>query len=51
MLGHVVLHDMVVPMRINTDVWLLREAVFQHAAEYAVSIGIAGYAMDHMIWK
>jgi hypothetical protein len=50
MLGYVVLHDFVVSMGINADVGVMGETVFNDTAEYSVSIGVAGNAMDYMIW-
>ena len=50
MLGYVVLHDFVVSMGVNTNVWIMGETVVHDAAEYTVNIGITGYTMDYMIW-
>lgn len=50
MLCYVMLHDFVVLVGVNTNVWIMGETVFHDAAEYAVNIGITGYAMDYMIW-
>ena len=49
MFRNVVLHDYVVSMGINTDVWIVGETVVHDAAEYSVSIGITGYTMDYMV--
>ena len=49
MFGDVVLHDSVVAMGVDTNVWILGETVFHDAAEYSVNIGITGYTMDYMI--
>ena len=50
MIGYVMLHDMVVPMGVNTNVWVFKETKVHDAAEYAVSIRITTDPMDYMIW-
>jgi len=37
------LHDAVVPMRIDPDIRILREAPVHDGAEHAVHMGITGY--------
>jgi hypothetical protein len=49
MLCYVMLHDFVVSMGVNTNVWIMGETIVHDAAEYAVNIGITGYTMDYMI--
>ena len=49
MLQNVVLHNLVVMMGIYADVRVMREAEVHDAAEDAVSLRVAGYAMDYMI--
>jgi hypothetical protein len=36
-------------MGVNPDVWVMPETVVHDAAEYTVSIGITGYAVDNVI--
>ena len=50
MLGYVVLHDFVVSMGVNADVWIMGETEVNDTAEYSVNIWITGYPMDYMIW-
>ena len=49
MLQDVVLHDYIVTMGINTNVWVVPETVFHDTHEYTMSIGITGNTMDYMI--
>ena len=50
MLGYVVLHDFIVSMGVNADVWIMGETKVHDAAEYTVNFWITGYPMDYMIW-
>ena len=43
------LHDAVVPMRIDPDIRILREAPVHDGAEHAVHMGITGYPVYHMV--
>ena len=43
------LHDVVVPMRIDPDIRILREAPVHDGAEHAVHMGITGYPVYHMV--
>ena len=46
MLQDVVLHDYIVTMGINTNVWVVPETVFHDTHEYTMSIGITGNTME-----
>ena len=48
-LQDVVLHNLVVAMGVYADVRVAGETELHDAAEDAVSIGVAGHAMDDMI--
>lgn len=43
------LHDAVVPMRIDPDIRILREAPVHDGAEHTVHMGITGYSVYHMV--
>ena len=49
MLCYVMLHDFIVTMGINADVWIMRETVVHDTAKDTMSIGITSYPMDYMI--
>ena len=49
-LQDVVLHNLVVVVGIYADVLVVGETELHDAAKDAVSIGVAGNAMDYMIW-
>ena len=49
MLPDVVLHDSVVPMGVNPNVCVMREAEVHDIAKDAVDIRVAGNTMDYMI--
>ena len=49
MLRDVMLHDSIVSMSVNPNVWIMGETVVHDATEYSMSIGIAGNPMDNMI--
>ena len=50
-LQDVVLHNLVVVVGIYADVLVVGETELHDAAKDAVSIGVAGNAMDYMIWN
>ena len=50
MLQDVVLHNLVVAVGIYADVLVVGETELHDAAKDAVNIGVAGNAMDYMIW-
>ena len=49
MLGNVMLHDFIVTMGINANVWIMRETKVHDVAEYAVDIRVTGYSVNDMI--
>ena len=49
MLCYVMLHDFVVTMGINADVWIMGETEVNDTAKDTMSIGITGDAVDDMI--
>jgi hypothetical protein len=44
MFAYVMLHDSIVPMGVNANVWVMGETEVHDAAEYSVSIGINAFA-------
>jgi hypothetical protein len=49
MLGNDMLHDFIVTMGINANVWIMRETKVHDVAEYAVDIRVTGYSVNDMI--
>ena len=45
------LHDMIVSVGINTNVWVFGKTELHNATEYTVSIRITTDPMDYMIWQ
>ena len=49
-LQYVVLHNFVVAMRVDTDVFVMGETEVHDGVEYTMDMRVAGNAMNHMIW-
>ena len=49
MFCYIVLHDFIISMGVNANVWIMGEAEVHDAAEYIVNFWITGNTMDYMI--